>query len=197
MSRESLTMPIQNTGIQGRLVPVACRPLILMLALLLSFAGLVSFPNAVMAASGPLAQLHAHPDANGTPVLRSLESLRDLDDQSWQLVAYREGPAGGALRLRLVGFPGKLRLEHPTQLQVRSGPFSWSLDDLTLENSQLAVDGRSAAAEFDLEPLLADLSQDRPLRLKLPGAINELAVPPYVVKEWRQLMGVQAVVPAA
>lgn len=125
------------------------------------------------------------------PIERSLESLRDLDDQSWQLVAYHEGPAGGAMRLRLVGFPGKLRLEHPTPLQVRSGPFRWSLSDLTLENPQLAADGRSAVAEFDLEPLLADLQQDRPLRLKLPGAIDELAVPPYVVREWRQLGGAQ------
>jgi len=42
-----------------------------------------------------LAQVHAHPAADGTPVVRSLESLRDLDDQSWQVVAYREGPPGG------------------------------------------------------------------------------------------------------
>jgi hypothetical protein len=41
------------------------------------------------------AQLHAHGDERGQPVLRSLESLRDLDDRSWQVVAYREGPPGG------------------------------------------------------------------------------------------------------
>lgn len=38
------------------------------------------------------ALVHAHNDENGTPVVRSLESLRDLDYQSWQVVAYREGP---------------------------------------------------------------------------------------------------------
>ena len=41
------------------------------------------------------ALVHAHNDENGTPVVRSLESLRDLDYQSWQVVAYREGPPGG------------------------------------------------------------------------------------------------------
>ena len=134
-----------------------------------------------------LAQVHAHPDETGTGVVRSLESLRDLDYQSWQLVAYREGPPGGALRLRIVGYPGKVRLEHPTALLVSSGRLQWQLEDVTLENPKLAGDGRAAAAEFALAPLLADLQQNRPLRLQLPGVFDELPVPPYVVAEWRSL----------
>ncbi|MCP9823476.1 DUF3122 domain-containing protein [Cyanobium sp. L1E-Cus] len=133
------------------------------------------------------ALVHAHNDENGIPVVRSLESLRDLDYQSWQVVAYREGPPGGPLKLRIVGYPGKVRLDHPTSLQVRSGHFSWELADVTLANPQLAGDGRAAAAEFDLAPLLADLHQDRPLRLVLPGVFVELPVPPFVVAEWRSL----------
>ncbi len=135
------------------------------------------------------ALLHNHPDETGTPVLRSLESLRDLDYQSWQLVAYREGPPGGPLALRIVGFPGKVRLDHPTPLLVRSGRLQWQLDDITLSNPKLASDGRAAAAEFNLAPLLADLQQNRPLRLQLPGVFVELPVPPYVVAEWRSLLG--------
>ena len=142
----------------------------------------------LLAAPAPaLAQIHAHPDENGTAVVRSLESLRDLDYQSWQVVAYREGPPGGPLKLRIVGYPGKVRLDHPTSLQVRSGHFRWELADVTLANPQLAGDGRAAAAEFDLAPLLADLHQDRPLRLVLPGVFVELPVPPFVVAEWRSL----------
>ena len=133
------------------------------------------------------ALVHAHNDENGIPVVRSLESLRDLDYQSWQVVAYREGPPGGPLKLRIVGYPGKVRLDHPTSLQVRSGHFRWELADITLANPQLAGDGRAAAAEFDLAPLLADLHQDRPLRLVLPGVFVELPVPPFVVAEWRSL----------
>ena len=134
------------------------------------------------------ALLHNHPDENGTPVLRSLESLRDLDYQSWQLVAYREGPPGGPLTLRIVGYPGKVRLDHPTPLLVQSGRLQWQLDDITLANPKLAGDGRAAAAEFNLAPLLADLRQNRPLRLQLPGVFVELPVPPYVVAEWRSLL---------
>ena len=134
------------------------------------------------------ALLHNHPDENGTTVLRSLESLRDLDYQSWQLVAYRQGPPGGPLSLRVVGFPGKVRLDHPTALLVRSGRQQWQLEDITLANPKLAGDGRAAAAEFNLAPLLADLDRNRPLRLQLPGVFVELPVPPYVVAEWRSLL---------
>jgi hypothetical protein len=133
------------------------------------------------------AQVHSHADENGTPVVRSLESLRDLDYQSWQLVAYREGRPGGPLKLRIVGYPGKVRIDHPTPLQVRSGRLRWELADVTLDNPKLAGDGRAAAAEFNLAPLLADLRQNRPLRLALPGVFVELPVPPFVVAEWRSL----------
>ena len=154
--------------------------LVLMLALVLY----------TLAPSPVLAQIQAHAaGGSGTAVVRSLESLRDVDHQSWQVVAYREGPASTSalLRLRLVGFPGKMRLDHPTSLQVRSGRREWQLVDVTLGQPQLASDGRAAAAEFDLAPLLAELDQARPLRLSLPGVFLELPVPPYVVAEWRRL----------
>ena len=157
------------------------RLLSLLLAPLLAAALWLSLPTPAQAL------VHAHNDENGIPVVRSLESLRDLDYQSWQVVAYREGPPGGPLKLRIVGYPGKVRLDHPTSLQVRSGHFRWELADITLANPQLAGDGRAAAAEFDLAPLLADLRQDRPLRLVLAGVFVELPVPPFVVAEWRSL----------
>ena len=133
------------------------------------------------------AQVHQHENENGVAMVRSLESLRDLDYVSWQAVAYREGAAGGPVVLRIVGYPGKLRLDHPVDLQVFAGRREWSLPDITLDNAALAQDGRDAAAEFALSPLLADLSNNRPLRLVLPGVFTELPVPPYVVGEWRSL----------
>ena len=133
------------------------------------------------------AQVHQHENEAGIAMVRSLESLRDLDYNSWQAVAYREGQPGQPVVLRLVGFPGRLRLDHPTSLQVLSGRREWDLDDTTLSNPLLASDGREAAAEFALDPLLDDLSNNRPLRLVLPGVFTELPVPPYVVGEWRSL----------
>ena len=136
------------------------------------------------------ALIHAHPDeTTATGVVRSLESLRDLDYQSWQVVAYREGPPRhqAPITLRIVSYPGRVRLDHPTPLLVTGGRRLWELADITLSSTKLAGDGRAAAAEFDLTPLLADLENNRPLRLELPGVFTELPVPPYVVKEWRSL----------
>ena len=140
--------------------------------------------------SGPSqvwAQIHQHENENGTAMVRSLESLRDLDYDSWQAVAYREGPPGQPVVLRIVGYPGRVRLDHPSELTVLSGRREWQLPDITLDNPALANDGREAAAEFSLAPLLSDLSNNRPLRLVLPGVFTELPVPPYVVGEWRSL----------
>ena len=133
------------------------------------------------------AQVHQHENENGAPIVRSLESLRDLDYDSWQAVAYREGKPGEPVVLRIVGYPGKLRIDHPVGLQILAGRRTWVLDDITLDNPVLAVDGRDAAVEFALDPLLNDLTNNRPLRLVLPGVITELPVPPYVVGEWRSL----------
>jgi hypothetical protein len=58
---------------------------------------------------------------------------------------------------------------------------------VTLSSPVLVADSRAAAAEFDLGPLLEDLQQNRPLRLRLPRVFSDLAVPPYVVEEWRTL----------
>ncbi len=134
-----------------------------------------------------IAQVHEHQDENGAPMLRSLESLRDLDYQSWQAVAYRTGTPGNPVVLRIVGYPGKLRLEHPAPLLVQAGVKEWQLDDITLDNPVLASDGREAAAEFALDPLLNDLSNNRPLRLFLPGVFTEMPGPPSGVGEWREV----------
>ncbi len=125
---------------------------------------------------------------NGASFTRSLESLRDLDYQTWQVVAYCNDLSKGALVLRIVGYPGTLRMDHPNSLAVHAGLRDWFLKDITLLNPKLANDPREAAAEFELSPLLNDLTNNRPLRLMLPGVFTDLPVPPYLVAEWRSLL---------
>ena len=124
---------------------------------------------------------------NGGLINASTEFLRDLDYETWQLVAYKSPNNDEKLVLRVIGYPGNLRIDHPLPLDVESGRKKWKLDDITLSNSELAEDGRQAAAEFELGSLLQDISQNRPLRLSLQGVFSELPVPPFLVKEWRAL----------
>ena len=126
-------------------------------------------------------------DINGELINASSEFLRDLDFETWQLVAYRSPLFEDKLILRVIGYPGNLRIDHPTGLNVESGRKQWILDDKTLLNVALANDGRQAAAEFDLDELIQNIDKNRPLRLSLSGVFSELPVPPFVVKEWRSI----------
>ena len=129
----------------------------------------------------------AETQINGGLINASTEFLRDLDYETWQLVAYKSPNNNEKLVLRVIGYPGNLRIDHPLSLDVESGRKQWKLDDITLLNTELAEDNRQAAAEFDLESLLQDITQNRPLRLSLEGVFSELPVPPFLVKEWRLL----------
>ncbi len=126
-------------------------------------------------------------EINGELTNASSEFLRDLDFETWQLVAYISPLYEEKLILRVIGYPGNLRIDHPTDLRVESGRKQWLLDDKTLLNLELANDGRQAAAEFDLDSLIQNLDKNRPLRLSLSGVFSELPVPPFVVKEWRSI----------
>ncbi len=134
------------------------------------------------------AKLQVTNNDDGTKFTRSLESLRDLDYETWQLVAYSNYSHENDFILRIVGYPGTLRIDHPTSLQVHSGLKNWNLNDITLLNPKLVNDPREAAAEFELTSLLSELTNNRPLRLMLPGVFSELPVPPYLVGEWRSLV---------
>ncbi len=129
----------------------------------------------------------ADTEINGEMINASSEFLRDLDFETWQLVAYKSPLYKDKLILRVIGYPGNLRIDHPTELRVESGRKEWFLDDKTLLNEELANDGRQAAAEFDLDQLIQNIDKNRPLRLSLSGVFSELPVPPFLVKEWRSL----------
>ena len=128
----------------------------------------------------------AETEINGELLNASSEFLRDLDFETWQLVAYKSPLFQDKLILRVIGYPGNLRIDHPTNLRVESGRKQWLLDDKTLLNVELVNDGRQAAAEFDLDELIINLDKNRPLRLSLSGVFSELPVPPFWLKSGDQ-----------
>ena len=153
------------------------------------FKGLIPFAILISLLLNPLkvfAEI-AETEINGDLINASSEFLRDLDFETWQLVAYKSPFFEDKLILRVIGYPGNLRIDHPTSLQVDSGRKQWLLDDKTSLNVELANDGRQAAAEFDLNELINNIDKNRPLRLSLSGVFSELPVPPFLVKEWRSL----------
>ncbi|MFM7264081.1 MAG: DUF3122 domain-containing protein, partial [Cyanobium sp.] len=93
-----------------RLAPLAAvvsRMAVLMVMAVVLLGALLAGPASAWA------QIQASPQETATGLVRSLESLRDLDYESWQLVAYREGASGsasfavrGRLRIGRVGKGG-------------------------------------------------------------------------------------------
>ena len=61
-----------------------------------------------------------------------------------------------------MGYPGALRIDHPTSLIVNSGRKTWNLKDIT-KNSKITDEAlNDSAAEFDLSTLIAELDKNRP-----------------------------------
>ena len=121
-------------------------------------------------------------------IIRSLESLKDLDYQTWQIIVYPSSKVSNKLNLRIVGYPGSLRMNHPTDLVVKAGRKEWDLEDITKKSKEKFETLNDSVAEFDLTPLITELDKNRPLRMRLPGLINDLPIPPYLVSEWRTLV---------
>ena len=125
----------------------------------LFFKGLLTFAILFSLVFKPL-KVHAEiteTEINGNLMNASSEFLRDLDFETWQLVAYKSPFFEDKLILRVIGYPGNLRIDHPTNLQVYSGRKQWLLNDKTLLNAELANDLRQAAAEFDLNELINNI----------------------------------------
>ncbi len=152
-----------------------------LICFILVFAISISYPFSANA------NIKTNTIGDGTKLLRSLESLRDIDYETWQVIAYQDSIEQKNIILRIVGFPGTLRIDHPLPLKVHAGLKDWELEDITLSNPQLVNDSRAAAAEFLISPLLLDLRNNKPLRMQLAGAFADLPIPPYLVKEWRSL----------
>lgn len=127
-----------------------------------------------------IAAIHHYPEGGDREMIRSLQSLRDVQEQSWQVIFYerRQGAEHLSARLRLVGFPSATP-SHQMPLMVEQAGQQVSLSNVTEQDAQLSAN----VAEFDAAPLLPLLDRVTPLRLELDADVV-LTVPPFVVKEW-------------
>ena len=119
--------------------------------------------------------------------VRSLESLRDINNDFWQLAVYPKIGKQKTFILRIVGYPATLRLDHPENMKVHSGRKEWEIRDITMLNPQLAKDSREAVAEFDLTPVLNEIKTNKALRFSLDKVFADLPIPPYLIREWREV----------
>jgi hypothetical protein len=140
----------------------------------------------------PIAQanVHVYRERPGQVTVRSRLSLRDFSDRAWQAIAFKrtQGNTLQGYYLRLVGFPGAVEVDRQkTASFIAPTGQSWQL--------QWAVDPQAKmlppnVGQFDLAPLLTELSQALPLEVQLPLVGTdpaEMAIAPFIVEEWLQV----------
>jgi hypothetical protein len=137
--------------------------------------------------SPAVASMHPYPEAADQITWRSLQTLRDRSGQAWQVIFFKRMQAGQVtdLHLRLVGFPGQIELSQTQPLSIAAGTELW-LANLAAP----APDLPSNAKEYDWRSIMSRITADIPLELTIPATPKRnihLPVPPFVVKEWRQV----------
>ena len=134
-----------------------------------------------------IASVHTYPEGENQTMFRSLQTLRDDRDRAWQFVLFKRVHGGQveSIHLRVVGFPGSGELRHPADLRITSPQQTWTATDVLPENSSFPAN----VGEYNALDAVTALTSDAPLKLELPAVKSKvaIAVPPFVVKEWRRV----------
>lgn len=128
------------------------------------------------------ASVHTYPEPDGV-LYRSLSHLQDDADRAWQAVFYKRFHLGQpeTLHLRLIGFPGAVKLQHSKPLEIESGTQIWLAEDVTPSQFPTAHVG-----EYDIKPLLVKLEAEKPLKviLSIDTGKATLTIPSETLLEW-------------
>jgi hypothetical protein len=144
-----------------------------------------------------IASIHEYPEGAGHTMYRSLQTLRESSssrghkgqssEPAWQVVVFKRVQAEQteSVHLRLVGFPGTV-VDHPEPLYLMGSQVTWTAPDVL----GTAFPFPPNVGEYDVRAALVSLESNAPLILQVPtqAGLTELVVPPFAVKEWRQVM---------
>lgn len=135
------------------------------------------------------AGIHRYPLEGDRALCRSLQSLRDDRDRSWQLVLFAEAqndqPPVTGFRLRVVGFP-TLRIDRERSLIITNSTGAIAQLPDSFPKDLVA----SNTGEYSLDSVVSRLNQIGIIRLNLPLSPEdqaEIPVPPFVLQEWKML----------
>lgn len=142
-------------------------------------------------AAPPAAALISQQEEGTNQILyQSRQTLKDLNGMNWQAIAFqRIRPNGEAtVNLRLVGFPGGVELEHPHPLAISTSMGqTFTAADVSSKINTDTPAGPNIG-QYDLQPILPQLSDVMPVRLSLPttdGSVVALNVSPDAIQEWQ------------
>lgn len=138
------------------------------------------------------ASIHTYPETDAQTLYRSRLSVQDDHNQAWQLILFKRVNSGQVteFKLRLVGFPGQVSMQHPAPLELRDrDDHLWMASDQTQDDPQLQT-VQASVGQFDVLNVMTmlDRAQRLELTLTLEGAEHRLLiVPQSMVREWLNL----------
>ncbi|MDJ0621301.1 MAG: DUF3122 domain-containing protein [Calothrix sp. MO_192.B10] len=166
-----------------------------MLAWLLLVVGL-----GIFLAPPAAAVITEHEYVPGTIIYQSRQSLRDVDGQPWQAIAFKGVSDGGSsnFSLRLVGFPGTVTLDRSQPLTLKSARGKL----LTASDTSQEIFTDSTAephiGQYNLQPILSQLQPEQFWVVQIPTVDNsqiEIKVPSWMIQEWQIVAGKESSIP--
>jgi hypothetical protein len=129
-------------------------------------------------------------EAPGQQVYQSRQTLKDQHGNSWQAIAFKRILPSGqtSFNLRLAGFPGVAEIDRSQPLSLTNSlGKTFTAQDASTNLFSDATKPEPTIGQYNLQPLLAQLQPEIPLKLSLPTMRHEnvnLAVPSALVGEW-------------
>lgn len=161
----------------------------------MALIGLIVFMFAMMASphAPAIAAIRGFEEKPGQTVYQARDTLKDQAGRTWQAIVFKRIKSDGTtvFNLRLVGFPGSVRIDRSQPLQL-SNSLGDSLNAPDASSQMFSdVDAPEPhIAQYDLQPILAKLRWELPWRLTLQtesGEMIALSVPPAFLMDWQTL----------
>jgi hypothetical protein len=140
------------------------------------------------------ADLYTHIDAPGRMLYRSKASVRDLNRQTWQAIAFTHtyGDHRDPILLRIVGFPDINPLDHeqPLILETSLGK-RFKLPNVSTKIKRDPTEIPDNVAQYDITSVIPDLNPAVPCLLSIPTQAQSLfilKIPPRLIQEWQSIL---------
>ncbi|MGK7890875.1 MAG: DUF3122 domain-containing protein [Leptolyngbyaceae cyanobacterium] len=139
----------------------------------------------------PVALLTAHQEAPEQFLYKAFQTFKDQNGRKWRAIAFNHTFPDGRhdFQLRLVGFPGVATVDRDRPLQLKTAlGRTFMADDTAQALFKTGETAESYVAQYDLQPIVAQLPNLIPIRLFLPiegGPDLRLLVGPGATKEWQ------------
>lgn len=132
-------------------------------------------------------------EAPGQTVYQARHTLTDQEAHTWQVITFQRVKANAptGVKLRLVGFPGVIQIDHGQPLAITNA-LNQMLRAPDISDDLFPAESPSVPhiGQYSLQEVLSRLHPEIPARLVVPlvdGNSAQINLPPEVLEEWQMV----------